>query len=91
MRGALSPVVVMKYLASRDTLRKRERFRQIRKRLQDASAYARKAMLDAKGQLNPGLMPRTLEDLAKIAPPANRSTPTAFPSGIASRKSGERT
>ncbi len=29
----------------------------------------RKAMLDPKGVLNPGLMPRTLDDLALIAPP----------------------
>ena len=69
VRAALSPVVVIKYLASRDTFGKRRRFREIRKRLQEASAYARKAMLDAKGVLNPGLMPRTLDDLAMIAPP----------------------
>jgi serine/threonine-protein kinase len=69
VRPALSPVVVMKYLASRDTFGKRKRFREIRKRLQDASAYARKAMLNARGELNPGLMPRTLADLALIAPP----------------------
>jgi serine/threonine-protein kinase len=69
VRSALSPVVVMKYLASRDTFGKRRRFREIRKQLQDASAYARKAMLNAKGDLNPGLMPRTLDDLAMIAPP----------------------
>ena len=69
VRAALSPVVVIKYLASRDTPAKRKRFRQVRKRLQEASAYARKAMLDAKGVLNPGMMPRTLDDLAMIAPP----------------------
>jgi serine/threonine-protein kinase len=69
IRAALSPVVVMKYLASRDTVGKRRRFREILARLQEASAYARKAMLDAKGVLNPGLMPRTLDDLALIAPP----------------------
>ena len=69
VRAALSPVVVIKYLASRDTFGKRKRFRQVRKRLQEASAYARKAMLDANGVLNPGLMPRTLDDLAMIAPP----------------------
>ena len=60
---------MIKYLASRDTFGKRKRFRQIRKRLQEASAYARKAMLDANGVLNPGMMPRTLDDLAMIAPP----------------------
>jgi serine/threonine-protein kinase len=69
VRAALSPVVVMKYLASRDTLGKRRRFREIRRRLQEASAYARRAMLNAKGELNPGLMPRTVSDLALIAPP----------------------
>jgi hypothetical protein len=60
---------VIKYLASRDTFGKRKRFRQVRKRLQEASAYARKSMLDANGVLNPGMMPRTLDDLAIIAPP----------------------
>ena len=69
VRAALSPVVVIKYLASRDTFGKRKRFRQVRKRLQEASAYARKTMLDANGVLNPGMMPRTLDDLATIAPP----------------------
>jgi serine/threonine-protein kinase len=68
VRSALCPIVVIKYLASRDTVGKRKRFRQIRKRLQDASAYARKTMLDENGVLNPG-MPRTLDDLARIAPP----------------------
>ena len=29
----------------------------------------RRSMLDGNGVLNPGLMPRTLEDLATIAPP----------------------
>ena len=69
VRAALSPVVVMKYLASRDTVGKRRRFREIRARLQEASDRARRAMLDAKGVLNPGLMPRTLQDLEMIAPP----------------------
>ncbi len=68
VRAAINPVVVMKYLATRDTLGKRRRFREIRRRLRDASTYARKAMLDARGTLNPGLMPRTLDDLALMAP-----------------------
>ncbi len=68
VRGELNPIVVIKYLASRDTVGKRKRFRQLRKRLQEASPYARKAMLDGNGVLNPGLMPRNLEDLAMIAP-----------------------
>jgi serine/threonine-protein kinase len=69
VRAALSPVVVIKYLASRDTFGKRKRFRRIRKRLQDASPYANATMRDANGVLNPGMMPRTLDDLATIAPP----------------------
>ena len=69
VRAALNPVVVIKYLASRDGPSRRKRFRQVRKRLQEASTYARKTMLDDKGVLNPGMMPRTLDDLATIAPP----------------------
>jgi serine/threonine-protein kinase len=69
VRAALTPAVVIKYLASRDTAGKCKRFRKVRKRLQDASAYARKSMLDANGVLNPGMMPRVFDDLAKIAPP----------------------
>ena len=68
VRSALSPVVVVKYLASRDTPGKHQWFRQVRRRLKERSAYARKAMLDSKGVLNPGLMPRTLDDLKLIAP-----------------------
>ena len=68
IRPALNPVVVMKYLACRDTPVKRKRFRQARKQLQDASRYALKAMLDPNGVLNPGLMPQKIEDLRKIAP-----------------------
>ncbi len=68
VRPALSPVQVMKYLASRDTPAKHQWFRQVRRRLKERSAYARKAMLDSKGVLNPGLMPRTLDDLRLIAP-----------------------
>ena len=69
VRAALSPVVVMRYLASRDTFGKRGRSRQVRQRLQGASAYAHRAMLDAEGMLNPGIMLRTLDDLVLIAPP----------------------
>jgi serine/threonine-protein kinase len=68
VRPALSPVVVMKYLASRDAPGKQQWFRQVRRRVKERSAYARKAMLDSKGVLNPGLMPRTLDDLRLIAP-----------------------
>ncbi|MFO0952192.1 MAG: protein kinase [Isosphaeraceae bacterium] len=68
VRPALNPVVVMKYLASRDTPLKRKRFRTARKQLLEASEYARKHMVDVNGVLNPGLMPQNLEDLRKIAP-----------------------
>jgi serine/threonine-protein kinase len=69
VRPALSPVVVMRYLASRETPEKRKWFRRVRERLQEASAYARKALLDADGRLNPGMMPGTLNDLEAFAPP----------------------
>lgn len=69
VRPALSPVVVAKYLAARDNPTRRKVFRQTRKAIADASAYARKRMIDAKGILNPGLMPLQLEDLQHIAPP----------------------
>jgi serine/threonine-protein kinase len=72
VRAELSPVVVIKYLASRNTNSRRKRFRQVRKRLQEASVYARLAMLDSRGVLNPGMMPRTLDDLATIAPSRDR-------------------
>jgi hypothetical protein len=69
VRPSLSPIVVMKYLAGRDSLAKRRRFRQLRQRLQEASPYARARLTDARGLLNPGLMPQQLADLHKIAPP----------------------
>ena len=71
VRPALSPVVVAKYLSWRDTPPRRRLFRQTRKALQEASAYAQKSMTDDKGVLNPGLMPQTLDDLRKIAPARN--------------------
>jgi serine/threonine-protein kinase len=69
VRAALSPVVVAKYLAARGSPPQRRIFRQTRKAITEASAYARKRMVDAKGILNPGLMPQRLEDLQHIAPP----------------------
>ncbi len=69
VRAALSPVVVAKYLAARSSPPRRRIFRQTRKAIADASAYAQKRMIDAKGILNPGLMPLRLEDLQHIAPP----------------------
>jgi eukaryotic-like serine/threonine-protein kinase len=68
VRPALSPIVVMKYLCSRDTETKLKRFRRVRRKLGEVSAYAQKHMLDAQGSLNPGLMPLTLDDLRNLAP-----------------------
>lgn len=68
VRPSLSPVVVAKYLASRDTAPKRKKFRQYRKRLLEASPYAQKHMCDAKGVLNPGMIPANYDDLRKLAP-----------------------
>jgi hypothetical protein len=68
VRPALSPIVVMKYLASRDNPSKRKQFRQVRQALQQASAYAQRYLTDPNGVLNPGLMPQVLDDLRKVAP-----------------------
>jgi eukaryotic-like serine/threonine-protein kinase len=68
VRPTLSPIVVTKYLASRDTVPKRKSFRVARKRLQEASPTAAARMTDDKGVLNPGLMPQKLDDLAKVSP-----------------------
>lgn len=68
VRPGLNPIVVTKYLATRDTPAKRKAFRQARKRLQEASPYALRQLTDDKGVLNPGLMPQKLEDLSKVAP-----------------------
>lgn len=69
VRPALSPVIVAKFLSWRDTPQQRRLFRQTRKALHEASKHAQKHMTDQKGQFNPGLIPRTLDDLRKIAPP----------------------
>ena len=68
VRSILSPIVVAKYLACRESPAKRKLFRQTRKALGQASKYAQKRMIDAKGVLNPGLMPQRLEDLHLLAP-----------------------
>jgi serine/threonine-protein kinase len=68
VRPALSPVVVAKYLLWREAPQQRRLFRQARKAVQESSDYARKAMTDAKGILNPGLMPQNLDELRQIAP-----------------------
>ena len=69
VRSILSPIVVAKYLTSRESPGRRKLFRQTRKALAEASKYAQKHMIDAKGVLNPGLMPQRLEDLQLLAPP----------------------
>jgi len=68
VRPILSPIVVAKYLACRESPAKRKLFRQTRRAIAQSSAYAQKHMIDAKGVLNPGLMPQKLEDLSLIAP-----------------------
>ena len=68
VRPALNPVVVTKYLASRDTPAKRKNFRLARKHLQESSVRAQTHMLASNGFLNPGLMPQSLEDLRIISP-----------------------
>jgi serine/threonine-protein kinase len=68
VRPALSPVVVAKYLACRENAAKRKVFRQTRRAIGLASAYAQKRMIDDKGVLNPGLMPQKLDDLRLVAP-----------------------
>jgi serine/threonine-protein kinase len=69
VRAALSPVVVAKYLIVRSSPALRKIFRRTRKAIGEASTYAQKRMINAKGVLNPGLMPQRLEDLHHIAPP----------------------
>jgi eukaryotic-like serine/threonine-protein kinase len=69
VRPILSPIVVAKYLSFRESPAKRKLFRQTRKALGEASKYAQKRMIDAKGVLNPGLMPQRLDDLNLLAPP----------------------
>ncbi|RUL88657.1 serine/threonine-protein kinase [Tautonia sociabilis] len=68
IRPRLSPIVVIKYLRSRDEPAKRKRFRKVRNQLHEASSRAKEYMTDARGLLNPGLMPQVLADLRKIAP-----------------------
>ena len=68
IRPRLSPIVVIKYLQSRDDPAKRRRFRKLRERLQAASTRAQRRLTDDRGLLNPGLMPQTLDDLHKLAP-----------------------
>jgi serine/threonine-protein kinase len=68
VRPVLSPVVVLKYLASRGNLSARKLFRRTRKAVCELTTYGQKKMLDSKGLLNPGLMPQRLEDLQLISP-----------------------
>lgn len=68
VRPALSPVHLMKYLASRGNSPKRKHFRQVRRKLAEASTHAAKSLLDDRGVLNPGLIPQSIGDLKRIAP-----------------------
>jgi serine/threonine-protein kinase len=68
VRPLLNPMVVMKYLACRDTPAKRKRLRQVRKQIQQQSLYAQQQMTDRNGALNPGVIPQTIEDLRQLAP-----------------------
>lgn len=68
VRPSLNPAVVAKFLGWRDSPSRRRTLRQVRKAIQDASKYGREKMTDAKGVLNVGLIPRSLDDLRKIAP-----------------------
>lgn len=68
VRPYLSPVVSAKYLLCRSSVGRRKIFRQTRKALGEASAYAQKHMLDPRGLLNPGLMPQKIDDLRLLAP-----------------------
>ena len=68
VRPALSPVVLAKFLSWRDSPNRRRMLRQVRKAIQDASPYAREHMTDAKGVLNVGMIPRSAEDLRRVAP-----------------------
>jgi serine/threonine-protein kinase len=69
VRPALSPAVLAKFVSWRETPARRKMLRKARKAIQEASPYAQKHMTDARGLLNPGLIPRSLDDLAKLAPP----------------------
>ncbi|AMV40355.1 Serine/threonine-protein kinase PknB [Planctomyces sp. SH-PL62] len=68
VRPALNPVVLAKFLSWRDSPNRRRMLRQMRKAIQEASSYAREHMTDDKGVLNVGLIPRSADDLRKIAP-----------------------
>ena len=68
VRSAMSPMVVMKYLACRGTPSRRKRFRTLRAKLREASPYAAANLSDDGGVLNPGLMPQQLSDLTRLAP-----------------------
>jgi serine/threonine-protein kinase len=69
VRPALNPAVLGKFLSWRETPARRKMLRNVRKAILAASPYAQQRMTDARGVLNPGLIPRTLDDLAKLAPP----------------------
>jgi serine/threonine-protein kinase len=67
-RPALSPIAVAKYLAARSSPDRLKDFRKLRAQLLQASTYATEHLADARGVLNPGLMPQRVEDLLRLAP-----------------------
>ncbi len=68
VRPYLSPVVSAKYLLCRSSVGRRKLFRQTRKLIAEASAYAQKKLVDPRGILNPGLLPQKIDDLRLLAP-----------------------
>ena len=73
VRRCLDPIVVAKYLNSRDTPARRRAFRQHRGAIQRSSRHAQRAMTDPKGVLNPGLMPRISTISARLPLPGLKS------------------
>ena len=88
VRAILSPVVVAKYLACRESPARRKLFRRRARPSARPAPTPRNSMIDAKGVLNPGLMPQRLEDLNHLAPPRTRSTTSWSSGGTASPRSG---
>lgn len=69
VRSRMTPLLVAKYIDFRSRRDTCKVFRRARRSLAEASEYAREKLLDANGALNPGLIPRTMRDLTRIAPP----------------------
>ena len=69
VRTALSPVVVAKYLAAPQQPVAAEDVPPDAQGPGPGRRVRPKRMIDAKGALNPGLMPQRLDDLRRVAPP----------------------